>query len=108
MSELRAGALDRRVTLRAKSLANDASGQAIETWADLATVWAEKRDLRGREYLAAQAVNAEVETLFRIRWRSDVTPANRLTYDGKDYDIAAVAEIGRREGLELRCTARAD
>ena len=104
----KAGALDRRVTLRAKTTLNDDLGQPVDTWADVVTLWAEKTDLRGREFFAAQAVNAEIETRFRLRWRAGVTAALRLVCDDRDYDIVSVAELGRREGLELMCKARAD
>ena len=104
----KAGSLDRRIVLRAKLLTPDEMGQALETWSDLASVWAEKTDLRGREFFAARAINAEIETRFRIRWRAGVTPALRIAHDGRDYEILSVVEIGRREGLELMCKARAD
>lgn len=105
---LKAGRLDRLATIRAKTLANDDAGQPIETWADVATVWTEKTDLRGREFFAAQANNAEIETRFRIRWRTGVTPENRIVFEGRDYEILSVAEIGRREGLEIMAKARAE
>jgi SPP1 family predicted phage head-tail adaptor len=105
---VKAGALDSRATIRAKTLTPDASGQSIESWTDVETVWAEKTDLRGREFFSAQAINAEIETRFRLRWRTGLTPENRLVCDGRDYEILSVAEIGRREGLELMCKARAE
>jgi SPP1 family predicted phage head-tail adaptor len=103
-----AGKLDRRIALRVATQGADDFGSPVETWADLAVVWAEKRDLRGREFYQANADNAEIETVFRIRWRSDVSPLNRIAYDGRDYDIVSVAEIGRRDGLEIMAKARAE
>lgn len=51
---------------------------------------------------------AEIETLITIRYRSDVRPRWRVQMDSRNYDIEGVAEIGRRDGLELRCVASAD
>lgn len=98
---MRAGGLDRRVTLREPSAGTDTIGQPTETWADAATVWAEVREIKGREYFEAAQVQAERTVTFRIRYRSDVTEKWRIVWNGTEYDIRALAEIGRREGLEI-------
>lgn len=102
---MRAGRLDRRLTIQSRTTAADAQGQQIETWSDVATVWASKRDLRGREYFAANATNADVSTTFEIRYRSDVTVLHRVVCEGTTYDVQQVSEIGRREGLQIICRA---
>lgn len=103
---MRAGRLDRRVTIQARTAAqNSAHGETTYTWADVATVWAAVQDLRGREYFAAQQEQAEVSTRFTMRWRTGVTVLNRLVYDGKTYNIRQVAELGRRAGLEILADA---
>jgi SPP1 family predicted phage head-tail adaptor len=103
---VKAPRLDRRVTIQSRALAPDAQGQQIEAWSDVATVWAAKRDLRGREYFAAQAENADVSTVFDIRYRAGVTVLHRLLCEGVTYDIQQVSEIGRRAGLQLICSAK--
>ncbi|OAN53892.1 hypothetical protein A6A04_13450 [Paramagnetospirillum marisnigri] len=100
-----AGRLDRRVTIQALTTSSDALGGVTETWADLATVWAQFLPGAGKEAYSAAAVHAEAQARFRIRWRSDVTTVHRVIYDGKAWDILAVDEIGRREGLELKVKA---
>lgn len=103
---MKAGNLDRRITLYHRAMSQDAQGQQVETWpAAYATVWAEKLDVRGREYFAAQGVQGDLSTRFRIRWRSDVLVTDRLTLDGLEYGITQVSEIGRREGLEIFANA---
>lgn len=106
---MRAGALDRRVTLLRPVDETGPAGEALVHWQTVAEVWGEKRELRGREYYAAAAVQAELDVVFRIRWPGIAAhhpaPRWRLRCEGRDYDIQAVAEIGRREGLELRCVA---
>lgn len=104
---MRAGTLDRRLTIKAPVDGQDSMGGPTVTYTTLATVWAEKQDKGGREFMAAQQVNAEVTTQFRIRYRSDVTPEHRVTCDGLDFDILYVNEVGRRDGLLLMCRARA-
>ena len=97
--------MDRRATILVRSLSQNGYGEQIETFATVDTVWAQKVELSGQEVLAAQQVSAEVTTIFRIRWRSDVTATCRLLVDGVTYMIAYIAELGRRERLELTCKA---
>jgi SPP1 family predicted phage head-tail adaptor len=103
---MRAGELDRRVSLQHRTITRNGSGESVATYAGFATVWAGKKDLRGREYFAAQQVNGELQATWTIRWRSDVLVTDRLVDDaGATFDITHVAEIGRREGLDLVCRA---
>lgn len=102
---MRAGPLDRRVTLQRPTEVQDAAGAVTLTWADEATVWAGRRDIRAREYVAADTTLADTEAVFTIRWRSDVMPRWRLLEGARIYDITGTAELGRRDGLELRCVA---
>jgi SPP1 family predicted phage head-tail adaptor len=104
---MRAGKIDRLVVLQTKSVTRNAVNEEVVDWNTLATVWAERRDLRGREYFQAQQVNAEISAVFRIRYRTDVTATMRLVESGKAYELVAPpVEIGRREGLDLMCAAR--
>jgi SPP1 family predicted phage head-tail adaptor len=108
---MRAGPLDRRITLQRATFAQDATGQHIATWATLATVWVAKRDLSDSERVAAAEVSAEITTRFHIRWDSswaDLNPKDRAVFEGRTYDIWGVKEIGRREGLEITAAARSD
>lgn len=103
-----AGTLDRRVTLQAVTETQDSFGQPIKTWSDTATVWANKRPLRGDERVANQQLKAVVDTIWRIRHRTDVTPKSRLLEGSRVHDIQAVLELGRSEGLELYTQVRAE
>lgn len=98
---MRAGKRDRRVLLQSRTLTANALGEQVPSYADLGEEWAEKIDLRGREYFAAAQVQSDVTTRWRIPYRSDMTVLHRLVYDGRSYDINHIAEIGRRAGLEL-------
>lgn len=106
---MQAGKLDRRVTLQRAVATQDSYGEEIKSWHDIATVWAQKKDLKGTErWLAMQEV-ANVTCVYAIRYRPDITPLCRLIdIDGRTYNIAAVVEVGRKEGLWLYVEARAD
>lgn len=103
---MRAGALDRRVSIQTRTLSRNDYGEQIETWTELAEVWAEKFDLRGREFFAARQTMADVTTQFRMRYRNDVTVTCRLVCEGVTYDIKQVSQLGRRAGLQILASAR--
>lgn len=109
---VRAGDLDRRITLQRASTAQDhGTGEEVATWVPIATVWASKRDVSDGERLASAQVQASITTRFVIRWSlgvSDLNPKDRVMFEGRIYDIAAVKEIGRREGIEISASAHAD
>jgi SPP1 family predicted phage head-tail adaptor len=102
---MRAGQLDRRVELQHRTLTRNAAGENVESYATYATVWGGKRDLRGREFFAAQQVNPEIQATWTIRWRDDVVTTDRLVVEGETFDIIHVGEIGRRDGLDIVCRA---
>lgn len=105
---MRAGKLDRRVKLQRYTVTQNTLGEEVQTWVDVATVWAGRRDLRGTERYAAQQMVAKTTVIYTIRYRAGLTPLNRLI-DGSDvYDIQAALQVGRKEGLELHCEARAE
>lgn len=104
---INSGSLDRRIVIQALTVTQDDFGGAVEAWATLATVWAQWLPGAGSERFTAASVYAEAQGRFRTRWRSDVTTLHRVTWDGKEWDILDVVEIGRREGLEIKVKARA-
>ena len=98
---MKAGALDRPCKIQRKTVTQDAFGEEIETWADHASVWAQRKDIRGDERWSAQQVNAKIDAVYRIRYQDGITPLDRFVDDTKVYDIHGVIEVGRREGLDL-------
>jgi SPP1 family predicted phage head-tail adaptor len=108
---MRAGRLDRRITIERATETRDAFNNPVLAWGPLATVWASVEHIRDSERWSAQEVGAAVQMRFQIRYSqavADVNPKDRLTYEGREFDIVAVKELGRREGLELTAAARAD
>ncbi|WP_374374500.1 phage head closure protein [Dongia sp.] len=106
---IKAGELDRRVTLLRPVIGRDGAGGPVTSWQNAGRVWAKVKDISGREYFAAAQVNAEITTTFLIRYRADITPDMRIRYRDRDYDIVAVPEVGNRnEGLQIMAKARAD
>lgn len=106
---LRAGELDRRIKLQARSTTKTDSGTELLTWTDVATVWANIQPLSGRELVGADAVNAELTHLILIRYRQGVTARMRAIYGTRIFDINAVVEPQMAHvSLQLLCTEGMD
>lgn len=105
---LRAGLLDRRVALERRIDVTDDSGQAIDHFVRVATVWARVEPLAGREGFGQQQFVATGDLRFTIRWRNDVTPLHRIVHGGVPYDVVSVAADGRHEALLIVARGRAE
>lgn len=108
---MQAGKLRHRVTLQEPvKVQNPATGAVINTWRDVATIWAEVYPLSAREFIAAQTSQGEITTRITIRYREDVTRKHRILYRGGIYNIEGVLPDPRsgREYLTLPCSEGAD
>jgi SPP1 family predicted phage head-tail adaptor len=106
-----AGDLDRRVTIQRATVTKNTIGEDAQTWATLTTVWTNVMPIRDAERAENGLINAERASRFQIRWShrvADVNPKDRLVFDGSTYEIWGVKELGRRVGIEISATARAD
>jgi SPP1 family predicted phage head-tail adaptor len=104
---MRAGMLRHRVTVvRRIEGAKDAVGTPTYAWTDMEIdVPAHVRPLSGSELLAAQQVNASTTHEVRMRYGSDITARDRLTFDGRTLEIDAppINVDERNRELVLRC-----
>jgi SPP1 family predicted phage head-tail adaptor len=108
---MRAGDLDQRITLRRATFTTNGFNEPAATWSDLVTVWAARRDASASEVYRAQEVGAQITARFTIRWSSqisDVSPTDRVAFDGREYNITAVRDVGRRKWREIDAVARAE
>lgn len=90
------GKLRHRVAILKKTTGTDPDGYPIKDWVPIFTVWAEVKPIAGREYFTAAAVQAQHQVRFIMRYRKDITPDMRLQYDGQDYEIKAILDLGGR------------
>ncbi len=101
---IRAGKLDKQITIERETETVAASGAVSKTWAPVATVRAELVQLRAEEYLTSFGEGDAGGAVFRTRYLSGITTVDRVTLDSTTYDIDEIAELGRKRGLELRCS----
>src|SRR5579872_483900 len=105
-SLMRAGKMDRRITIDQASTVVDDNGTPQETWTTFAACWAELLQRSTAEFMQKDmGEDTHIVVAFRVRWIDGVGLANRVTYNGVQYRLTDIKEIGRREALELRCLA---
>lgn len=98
--------LRHRITLQSQVQTHDPATNAVEvTWADwLANEPAEVVPLSGKEFIAAGATQAAVDTRMTVRWRSGIEPTMRVVFDGHNYQLTAVLpDPSNRRWLTLMC-----
>lgn len=101
---LRAGQLNRRVTLQRRATGQDAAGQPVSTWQDVATVWASVLTQNGLESIKADRPVSQVKASIRIRWRTDIDAGMRAVLGATVYDIKAVLpDETKRQHVDLVC-----
>lgn len=101
---LEAGKLRHRVVVQEKVVDRNEYGEEELDWSDIDTVWAAVEPLRGREFIEAERAGAEVTTRIRLRYRSDITAAMRVTWNSHVYDIHSVINLdGLGRELVLMC-----
>jgi len=93
---MEAGRLRHRVIVEQVSLTADAMGQGTETWTTYTTLWMDLQPLRGRELIAAQAVNSEITVKAISRYKSGISPTMRLKHGTAIYTILEIVNPGMR------------
>lgn len=102
-----AGSLDRRITIERYVETRDPVYNSVSyDW----TSWqpdvpANVRTAGGREFLEAGGQYVERRAIFKVRWIPDLQTTDRVSWNGRAYDIKDVREIGRRRFLEIHAEA---
>ncbi|MET0171086.1 MAG: phage head closure protein [Agrobacterium vaccinii] len=102
---MRAGKLDKTITIERHVVTVDDYGTQTEGWTEIATVRAQLVQSTTEEFMRSFGSTGETAVIFRIRHRDGFKVEDRVTEQGQAYDVKEIKELGRREGLELRCVA---
>ena len=105
MARIAAGKLHHRIELQRPTTTLSPSRKVQEVWKTYATGKAELRQAGMSEFLTTYGEGVTNNAIFVIRYIPGVSVADRILYGGKVWNIVAIAEIGRRRGLELRAVA---
>ena len=91
------------VTIEQQSSTLDSFGQPLESWTEVVKLWSRINPLAGRELQLAKEMHAEITFRMDARYFAGVTPAMRITYTDRTFNILAVlalAGIVREQRIE--------
>lgn len=100
--DIRIGDLRERVAIEQPLRVGDGGGGAVESWIEVAQVWARIRPLSGTERTEADAIAGVVTHEAILRYRSDLGPELRMRIGSRLFDIRTVFDIEERRRF-LRC-----
>ena len=102
---MRAGKLDKTITIDRLGTTVDDYGTTTEGWTSVATVRAQLIQSSTAEFLASYGTKTDTVAVFKIRHMDGLHPDDRVTHEGVAYDLQEIKELGRRQSVELRCVA---
>ena len=102
---MRAGKLDKTITIERSAATVDSYGTPSEGWNPIATIRAQVIQSTTEEFMRSFGQTSETAVVFRIRHLGGIGPSDRVTFDGQAFDIKEVKELGRRAGFDLRCVS---
>ncbi len=83
--------LKHRITLQHPVLTQDGAGGYTVEWQDIASLWAEFREINGREKFLNGKTESYATYILTIRKRDDITADMRVLYESRVFNIRAIA-----------------
>ena len=100
---MKAGLLDREITLQRNTPSVNAAGTVTDACTSYATLRAQRIQTSTTEFMRAFGDSTETVMVFRTRYVTGVQVSDQVVFEGTTFELVQVVEIGRRVGLELRC-----
>ena len=92
---------DKKIEIQESRYVSDAIGNRKKELVTVATVWAYFRQLSMKE-LYSVTTQVQEEVLFQINYRTDITTAHVIKYNGIQYEITRIDTFeGYKEDLTL-------
>ena len=104
---MRPSVLRRRLTLEEMQRVSDDGGGFVESWATVATIFANVRPVGGGESVEHDRLAGRITHEIVLRYRAGVVPAMRFRFGARVYEILAAIDVGeRRRWLKCLCEER--
>lgn len=100
---MRIGRLRHRVELQSASMTQDASGEEIETWATIATLWANVAPV-GRTERFVSGADQQLATIthrVEIRYRTNITNEMRFKWGARILDIEGYEDPSTKQAYTV-------
>ena len=100
---MRAGNLDRVLTIQRVSTSLNAYGTPVEAWTNNATIRGQLLKNATDDREGQRGHTTDIVLNFRIRYVASLSLNDRLLYQGQQYQVTQISEIGRRVGMDIAC-----
>lgn len=89
---------DKRARIEQNAPTRSSSGEAIDAWSVYAVVWCKINTVSGGETFQGHQVHAEATSVMTCAYESAplLTPAMRVVYNGRTFDILAALNRNER------------
>lgn len=101
------GPLRHLVTVERATVSEDAAGAPVKSWSTLEATWAGVEPLTGQERFIAHQSAPDVTHRITLRWSTalaGLSPADRVLYSGRVFDLRAVLNLDERNAT-IECLA---
>jgi SPP1 family predicted phage head-tail adaptor len=99
---MKAGKLDRQFTIERATQTIDDAGTPVQTWAPLLRAWGKLVANATGDSDQASCSRTTRTVKFEARFIAGITLDDRLRYEGRQYILRDLEEIGRRIGLKIK------
>ncbi|MDA9529252.1 phage head closure protein [Bradyrhizobium sp. CCBAU 25338] len=100
---MRAGNLDRLIEIQRRSTSLKLNGTPVETWTTFTTMRAQLLKNATDDREDARGHTTDTALTFRMYYFASLSLNDRLLYEGQQYDVKQITEIGRRVGMDVTC-----
>jgi len=87
---MRSGDLRHYITIQQAQISYNSISEPVQTWTTWANVWAAVEPASGKNYYSARQLNAEVDGVCRIRYRSGLLPTMRILFGTRVLQIISI------------------
>jgi SPP1 family predicted phage head-tail adaptor len=87
---LHAGKLNKQVTIQYPAITRDSYGAETVVWTDLMTVWAQIKELKGKEIYTSQQKRVEIDVEITIRYKPRLNTRMRFKFADRYFDIESI------------------
>ncbi len=101
--DINAGRMRHRVVVERATKTPDGAGGYALSWAAVATIWADVRPVSGNERYLSMRVEDDVSHTILTRYRNDILPSDRLSFDSRLMQVKSVINVEERSRyLEIK------
>ena len=100
-----AGSMNKRITIQRLAVTEDGEWGSTTAWSDHLTRWANVQPMSANERMRNQGPSSEATYVIRMRYLSDFTGEDRISWNNKIFDIVGIINVDERNA-ELEVMAK--